>query len=320
MEGLRLAGNVVRDRGIGRVEDVSGGPVVALQPDDLGAGEDRLELEDVADVGPPPSIDALIVVAHHHEVAVRTRQQVQQPELGMVGVLVFVHQQEGESVRVPVQDVGTGLQQLHRLHQQIVEVEGVLARQSSLILGVHQRRGRRQTVGTVRVRFMKPLRTGKHVLCGTDYALHRSRIPPVRVDAGGLLGPLHLIQALLGIENRERGRTPDLARVDAQKTCAEGVKGAEPHPARLLPQIVADALPHLTRRLVGEGDGEDAMRRHAVLAHQVGDPAGECPGLSGPRAGEYQHRPLEVEHGGPLLGVQPLQVIHRIRPRTEVVC
>ena len=238
----------------------------------------------------------------------------------MVGVLVFVHQQEGEAVGVPVQNFRVSLQQLHRLHQQVVEVEGVLARQRGLILGVDPRRHRRQRVGAVRVLIVKPLRADERVLRGADEVLHRPRIPSFRVDARGLLGLLDLVQALLGVEDGERRCPAHLAGVDAQQAGAERMEGAEPHPPRLLPQVHGNPFPHFARRLVGEGDGEDAVRRHSVFAHQVGDPAGERPGLPGARTREHQKRPLEVEHGGPLLGVQALQMIHRIRPRTEGEC
>ena len=51
----------MRPRGGG--EDMAGGAVVALQPDDLGAGKVLLEAQDVVDLGAAPAIDRLVVVA-----------------------------------------------------------------------------------------------------------------------------------------------------------------------------------------------------------------------------------------------------------------
>ncbi len=54
---------VVGDQVRGGGEDVAGGAVVALQPDDLGAGEVVVEAQDVVDLGAAPAIDRLVVVA-----------------------------------------------------------------------------------------------------------------------------------------------------------------------------------------------------------------------------------------------------------------
>ena len=54
---------VVRDQMRGGGEDVAGRAVVALQPDDLGAGKIVLEAQDVVDLGAAPAIDRLVVVA-----------------------------------------------------------------------------------------------------------------------------------------------------------------------------------------------------------------------------------------------------------------
>src|SRR3712207_7056583 len=59
--------SVVGDDGVGRVEDPLGGAVVLLQDDDARAGEVPLEVEDVAEIGAPPAVDRLVVVAHRSE-------------------------------------------------------------------------------------------------------------------------------------------------------------------------------------------------------------------------------------------------------------
>jgi hypothetical protein len=42
---------------------MAGGAVVALEPDDLGAGKVVLEAQDVVDLGAAPAVDRLVVVA-----------------------------------------------------------------------------------------------------------------------------------------------------------------------------------------------------------------------------------------------------------------
>ena len=62
---------VVGDEVRGGGEDVAGGAVVALEPDDLGAGEVVLEAQDVVDLGAAPAVDRLVVVADAADVLER---------------------------------------------------------------------------------------------------------------------------------------------------------------------------------------------------------------------------------------------------------
>jgi hypothetical protein len=117
-----VAGSVVADDGVGRVEDGPGGAVVRLEADDLGALEVAVEAEDLADVGPAPAVDRLVVVPHHADVAVLPADLPDDLVLRVVRVLVLVD----EDVPVPLPVVPAHLlvlaQEAHRLEQQVVEV------------------------------------------------------------------------------------------------------------------------------------------------------------------------------------------------------
>ena len=54
---------IVGDEVRGGAEDMRGGAVVALQPDDRGARKILVEAQDVVDLGAAPAIDRLVVVA-----------------------------------------------------------------------------------------------------------------------------------------------------------------------------------------------------------------------------------------------------------------
>src|SRR6202034_3759567 len=62
-QGLAEPAFIMRDQMRGGGEDVSGGTVVALEANDLGAGKVMLEAQDVVDLRAAPAIDRLIVVA-----------------------------------------------------------------------------------------------------------------------------------------------------------------------------------------------------------------------------------------------------------------
>src|SRR5208282_6936739 len=64
---------VVGDEVGGGGEDMARGAVVLLEADDARAREILLEAQDVADLGPAPAVDRLVVVAHAADVLVPLR-------------------------------------------------------------------------------------------------------------------------------------------------------------------------------------------------------------------------------------------------------
>ena len=91
----------------------------------------------------------------------------------------------------------------------------------------------------------------------------------------------------------------------AQELDADGVEGAEPgHALDHLADEHADALLHLARRLVGEGDGEDLGRVGAAGREDMGDAGGQHPRLAGARTRQHQHRAVHGLDGAALLGIE----------------
>ena len=91
----------------------------------------------------------------------------------------------------------------------------------------------------------------------------------------------------------------------AQDLDADGVERAEPrHALDGAAHQRADALLHLARRLVGEGDGQDLGAARAARAQDVGNAGGEHAGLAGAGPRQHQHRSVDRLDGGPLLRVE----------------
>ena len=85
------AAGVVLYDGIGGLENGGGGAVVLFELDDFDGGVMFLHVEQVGDFRAAPAVDALIIVADHAEVPMFAREQMDELELGGVGILVFVH-------------------------------------------------------------------------------------------------------------------------------------------------------------------------------------------------------------------------------------
>ena len=109
------------DRG-GDVEDALGRAIVLLEGDDLAVGEVLLEVEDVAEIGPPPAIHGLVGVAHHAQVAMFLGQELDDAVLGAIGVLVLIDEHVGPEGAIPRQRLRRALQQLDHEEEQVVEV------------------------------------------------------------------------------------------------------------------------------------------------------------------------------------------------------
>ena len=74
-------------------------------------------------------------------------------------------------------------------------------------------------------------------------------------------------------------------------------------------QKVGHAVPHLSRRLVGKGEGENGVRRHVAGVKQIGNAIGEHAGLSAPGSGQDEKRTVDGLHRFTLGRVQLLQQV-----------
>ena len=112
---------------------------------------------------------------------------------------------------------------------------------------------------------------------------------------------------VLGVEDLEALRQPGLAPMQAQQPVREAVEGADPQRAAGIPEQGLDAPAHFRGGLVGEGDGEDAVRRGALHLDQPGDAVHQHARLAAARAREHQRRAERRGHGLPLRVVQTVE-------------
>jgi hypothetical protein len=89
---------VVRDQGVGRLEDAYRRAVVLFELDHLEVRVVARQAAQIGDIGTAPAIDRLIVIADRGERGAWPGQQPQQLVLAGIGILVFVDQQIAQAV------------------------------------------------------------------------------------------------------------------------------------------------------------------------------------------------------------------------------
>jgi len=124
-QGLALAALVVANHRVGSVQNVLGGAVILLQADGPCVLIALLEAENVGYVRTPEAVNALVVIAHHANVAVRACQQARQEKLQVVGILVLVNEYITELILIVCPHFLVALQQGHRMQDDVVKVQGV---------------------------------------------------------------------------------------------------------------------------------------------------------------------------------------------------
>ncbi len=237
-------------------------------------------------------------------------EQLEQPVLGVIGVLVLVDEDVAEGAAPAVADLLVELHHVDRADQQVVEVHRVGGEHPLLVEGV-------DLGGDLLEDAALGLGEGggvdQFVLGAGDLRADRPRRVALRVDLQLRHAAFQHPQRVRLVVDREGARVAEPLGVGAQHPGAGGVEGRHPHrPGRAADQLL-DPLLHLVCRLVGEGDREDLARPGRAGRQQVGDPVGEDPGLARAGAGEDEQRPFAVADGGALgvveVGQQPLGAI-----------
>ncbi len=317
---------VAFDERVGGLQNRGGGAEVLAQQDGLCAGEVFFEVEDVGDVSAAPAVDCLVGVADDADVGLggglilhaghgrRGRgQQRGDAELDRVGVLVFVDHQVAPAAVELGADVFVLFEQLDGEEQQVIEVDGTRLAQRLLVAEVDLG----DLLGVVVVGVgLVGLGVHEFVLGVGDGAEHGARRPVGRLQVHRLehaLHGAHLVAGVVdGVVGLEPGQLGTLG-VAAQQAGAEGVEGGDGEPAQawvrgsaLFEGVGAgdlgdDALAHLAGGFVGEGQGEDAPGRRALL-DDLCDAPGDDAGLARAGGGEDEQGALGVEDGG-FLGV-----------------
>ena len=110
-----LAALIVANDSVGGVQNMPRGAVVLLQTDGTSTGVLLFKIEDIVNIRATETVDTLVIIAHHADVAVAACQQRGQAILKMVGILILVNQHIAELAAIVFPHFPISFQQMHRL-------------------------------------------------------------------------------------------------------------------------------------------------------------------------------------------------------------
>ena len=126
------------------------------------------------------------------------------------------------------------------------------------------------------------------VLVPVDEPDRLTRRPALVVYVQGPHDALDQAQLIVRVQNLEVLRQPGLLPVHAQQAVGDAVEGAHPKRRDRHAEQRLDALAHLRRRLVGEGDRQQAVGGDAFGLDHPSDAMHQHPGLAAAGAGHHQ--------------------------------
>ena len=219
----------------------------------------------------------------------------------MVGVLVFVDEQEAGPAAGAGLDLLVCGEELDRQGDQVVEVDARGGVEQPLVTPVE---GGDLLLEEILRLGLVGRRIEELVLGGADVGEHGAGGEGGLGEALGGEGLLDEPDLVAGVEDVEVPAQAHPLAVAAHHHQAVAVEGADGGGERVHAEQVLDPVAHLAGRLVGEGHGGDGAGIDAHLLDEPVDAVGDDPGLARPRAGEDELRPLAVGDGRDLLGVQ----------------
>ena len=115
---------------------------------------------------------------------------------------------------------------------------------------------------------------------------------------------LHERELIARVVDDEVSRQPDMWRFASQQPGAKGVECGNPHTAAVRAQKRLDARAHLRSRLIGEGDGENAVGLREPLADEVRNAVSDDACLTRSGASQDEKRTVGIENSVPLFGIE----------------
>ena len=302
-QGFAEAVAVLCDDGVGSIKDGLGGAVVLFETDGGERRKIAFQLQDVFDTRAAPAVDGLVVITDDEQLRPARAELLYQAVLQGVGVLKFVHQHALKTLLIVLQHLGVVGEELNGQQQQFGKIHRALLAAKFFVVVVELANGqlprmrRRRHVFGAQAFFFISIDLPDHV-----FRLHHRFIPLARAHH-----PLYQTQLVVAVHDDELLRPLHQRRVTAQDAVANAVKSPHPQlPQRAL-QRRFQPLSHFTRCLVGKGQRQEAVRRHALNRHQPLHALHQHARLAATRSGNHPHGARRMGDRFALALVQALQ-------------
>ena len=135
-ERLALTPYIIPDNRIRSIEYILRGTVILLQADHNSLRIIFFKIQNIPDIGSTEFVNGLIIVTDHTDVARSLCQQTDQLELCRIRILIFIHHDVPEPLLIIFQYIRTRLEQLHRIHDEIIKIHRIVLLKDILILPV----------------------------------------------------------------------------------------------------------------------------------------------------------------------------------------
>ena len=227
-------------------------------------------------------------------------QQIHQLELNAIGVLELVDQNVLPAPLVILENSRKLFKEFNRLHQKIAKIQSIGVEQHSLIDAVEASRkfivnvvGRRSGLGGENARVLPLVDAPTNPLGVVDLGIHS--LPLQRL--------LDHPNAVGIVVDDKAPTAAHMTNFPAKDSHTDRVKRADGEIAGFRAEQFFNSLLHFAGGFIGESNRQQTRTRDPANADQVGDAAGEHPGLATPGASEHQKRPFRGLHGTQLFGV-----------------
>ena len=261
---------VLCNHGVRRVQNVLRGAVVLLQTDDRCIRVRLVERQDVLNRRAAEAVDALVVVADHHQIPPSLGKHPRQLKLRNVRVLILVHADVAETLLVVLQNLGMPTEQEHRLHDDIVEIQRVGFAQDLLIGGIDPRD---LPHAEIRARLGFEVLGGQEaILRAADRVCNRLDRQELFVDSAPFERLGVCLFAVIGVIN---GKSRVIARrfgVAAQDAHADRVERSRHDlgaPCGVVGEHGVNAAFDLLCRLIGKGNRQNGIGWAGIFGKRV---------------------------------------------------
>ncbi len=263
-ERLAKAFRIVGDDRAGGVQDLLRRAVISLQLDNARRSVVARKTHQDGHVRAAPTINRLVLVAHHAEVLFWAGKQPKKLVLHPVRVLVFVDVNVLES-RLPLFANCWGIpQQLHGAKEEIIEIESVALTQQLFVSG--------ENIGHTAAIFVDGfashlLRALSVIFRVADAAQNIARRQCVIIDFQIRHNKLHRSELVVIVVNGKITRQAGIGGFASEEPSAKRMKCRQPRLRgrnACAQQQIGDAIAHLLRGLIRKRDREYRFRRHAA--------------------------------------------------------